>query len=298
MYRISNAKGSYEAVQKLVSANLAHSIKLYLGEPDENGNLTDTKRAAEYMKEVRYLKDLIGKKATLGNGLLEKKFPWEEVILSRYSDILAKLEDTRHEFTFDEFGEGLIFALVEMRKNGVPDYLNKYGIDPYTPEEHELVEFFEEGEDLYNQLKKSVEEMAPDFFAEVFDKGEHTEITEYCERKKIDTIKLYATYAEMYSRCILNESCYLDDEMDEEEMNIALFTNEINEEDGEFIKDKVRYLFLSPICWDQDYEFVMESLSNADSLDVNLKTGLTIVGFTLQNYNDLFTGKDEVRDIR
>ena len=297
MYKLSNAKGSYAIVQKMVSANLAHYIRLYLGEPDDNGNLSDTKRAADFMENVWYLEKLVGKTATVGNGILEKKFSWEEIILSRYSDILAKLEDSKHEFVFDEFGEGLIFALVEMRRTGSSDYLTDYGIDPYDPAQRELVEFMPDGEDLYNTLRKEIEEQAPEFMQEVLG-PELDELKERFENEGHDTSEIYSIFAEMYARCILNISCYLDEQMDDEEMNIVLFTKDFSDDNKQLIKNDFCDLFLSPICWDYDYEIVMSSLAKRDRLDIDLKTKLDLVGFNLNNYNEIFSGKDTAYDMR
>ena len=292
MYKLSNALGSYGICQKMISANLAHYIRLCLGNPDDNGNLSDTKRAADFMKNVWYLKKLVGKKATVGNGILEKKFSWEEIILSRYSDILAKLEDTKHEFVFDEFGEGLIFALVIIRTSGTLDYLSKYGVYPYEPEQLMLVQFMEDGEELYNTLREKIAEQAPDYLDEVLG-PELEEIEERFKNNGLDSSEIYDICAEMYARCILNISCYLDEQMDDEEMNIALYSKDLSDEDKQLLKDDFCDLFVSPICWDYDYEIVMSSLGESDSLDVNLKTKLVdLAGFNLNNYNDIFSGKD------
>ncbi|MBP3197139.1 MAG: hypothetical protein J6N21_09060 [Butyrivibrio sp.] len=296
MYKIRNARGSYKIVQKLVSANLAHFIKLFLGEPDENGNLTDISRAKGFMTEVPYLKKLIGKKATIGNGLLEKKFPWEDVILLRYSDLLAKLEDTKHEFDFDEFGEGLLFAIVEFNNHSPLEYLTDYGVDPYRPEILNIVEFMDEGEDLYKALKQLVADNCSEELREILS-DEVDELEECFTRNNLDASELYAVYGDMYARCILNMGCYLDDEFDDVEMSIALYKKEMPDADKEFIKDSLRYLFLSPIVKDYDYEIVMNSLSKSDSFDISLKTGLTMVGLNLRKYDDIFIGKDVSYDI-
>ncbi|WP_022775115.1 hypothetical protein [Butyrivibrio sp. AE2015] len=296
MYKLANARGSYKHVQKLVSANFAHYIKLCLGEPDENGNLTDAKRAADFMKEISYLKDLVGKKATIGNGILEKQFPWEDVILLRYSDLLAKLEDTRHEFEFDEFGKGLLFALVDINSTGMLDYLTKYGIDPYEPEQRFIVQFMDEGEDFYNIIKEGVTNNSSDELKECL--GEELgELEKRFENNGYDASELYAVYGEMYARCILNISCYLEDEFDEEEMNIVLYQKNLPEDDKEFIKDTLRYMFLSPVVKDYDYDLVMKSLGKSDNFDISLKTGLTMLGLNLKKYDDIFLGKDVTYDL-
>lgn len=296
MIRISNAQGSYSIVQKMVSENIAHNIKLCLGKADDAGNLTDTKRAADFMRNVWYLKPLIGQQAKIGDGILEKEFPWEEALLCRYSDILAKLEDTKHEYAFDEFGQGLIFAIAEIRHTGSLEYLHEYGEDPYAPE-HELVEFMEGGEEEYNALMEAVTKNAPEYLKEVLD-DEYDEVKGYLEEKGISMDVLYKAYGKMYALTVLNVSSYLEDGMKDEPMELAMAGSDLSENDKNYLKKQMRYLYMSPILDGYDYEIIMESLSKKDSLDISLKTGLTLAGFTLSNYAEIFTGKDQTYDIK
>ena len=55
-------------------------------------------------------------------------------------------------------------------------------------------------------------------------------------------------------------------------------------------------IFLSPLLWDTDYEMILELLSNKESLDDFLKKNAKKMGFTLKNFNSMFSAQEKCED--
>ncbi len=122
MYRLANgysvngnypSKNTQKIMQRIISNNITDMILTTFGPLSEKETFEDEDRAKLFLEQTIFLKDFLGKNGTLNDADITITVPWEQVILRRYADIYKKLLDEENEYTFDEFGEGLLFELFE-----------------------------------------------------------------------------------------------------------------------------------------------------------------------------------------
>jgi len=302
MFRLANAQfGAYTEITKMVSANLINMIETVLGIPDKDGKLTDTMRIEEFMSQSQHLKWLVGKSPTFDNGLLTIIYPWSLLFAERYSDMLAKLKDQKHIYTFDELGEALLFDMIETTEYADMDYLEKYGIGYYS-EEALVSEAIPDYQKMYDAIYVKIEKHFRRC-VEDFDKnGENDKFyqSEYLLKWRTaggSDDDFISMCSHSYTRMVSDYSHYLKDEEDIEAVPCYTGHKEcerIYEKIGE--PEDICGIFLSPLLWDTDYEMILELLSNKESLDDFLKKNAKKMGFTLKNFNSMFSAQEKCED--
>ena len=329
MYRLANylVKDVEKEIREMVSFNLATMIELILGEPDENGELKDIERVKKFMSKSYYLSPLTENNMTSGNGLLTEKTPWPVIIAKRYSDILAKLKDTKHEYTFDEMGEGLIFEMIQVCCHCNMGYLDEdyavgkiYDMESYY--EHEDIVFVKMGEEKYNNLYytieakikaglkkeygKYLEDIRNNKIQKYKDKNGNIEFNEpflqayyLLESEFLDEDSYIEIYADAYMSQICDYCNYLDDgfgDIPSECLTDDL--KEISDVDSDTVHEAIELLDCtcpSLISWDDDWTFIFSSLGNKQATDGFLKTVGVIANYTASTYDSLFTGDNDIK---
>lgn len=113
-------------IQKIVTEELKDWILCIFGPTDEDGCFQDLQRVRYFMMKTGLMEIDDSEELQTGHGLLEKKVDFTMFVKARYEDIFAKLCDTRHEYTFDEFGEALIALIIEFAGSDGYWYLRAY----------------------------------------------------------------------------------------------------------------------------------------------------------------------------
>ena len=126
MYRLAHNPGNSKIIVELVSDQLIDCIETIFGPLNVEGHFSDINRIKEFMIRSEYLKDLVKETYSSGTGLLASKISWIQIIKNRYEDILCKIKDQKHEYTFNEVGEGLIYLIFNFFSNCDYDYLLEY----------------------------------------------------------------------------------------------------------------------------------------------------------------------------
>ncbi len=302
MFRLSTTQfGAYKEITKMVTANLINMIETVLGIPDKDGDFEDIKRVEAFMLQSQNLHLLVGESTTFNNGDLSIIYPWALLFAKRYSDMLAKLKDPKHIYTFDEFGEALLFDMIETTNNGNMDYLKIYGIDYYS-EKALVSEAIADYQEMYDAICGKIKEYYR-YSVEDFDKnGENDNfyqsgyLVKWREAGGSDE-QFISLCAHSYTRMVSDYSHYL-----KEEEYIEVVPSYTEYKECEKIYEKIGEpkdmcgIFLSPIMWDVDYEIILELLSDKNSLDEFLKAKSKHMGLSLKDFNSMFSAKDECED--
>ncbi len=322
MYRLTYHDETLIRTQ-LVSETLAALIEFTFGELNGNGDFTDNEKFISFMMRSAYFKPLVTEEFVANAGLLKKNISWIDILKNRFADILVKIKDRNHLYTFDEFGEGLIFELIEVHRSNIK-----------TPVK--FTYFLKEKSDKFgyeNLQNKLIEELTKEYDNEVIETDEFlSSIEEGCDITS-DELELETGLADALVRwrksiCGSPKDKSQDEEfkkfwiklgvtmlsspdyyLDEEEYNVwnilnrselyeRLLTHFKTAEDCFDFVDGLSYSFPSPIVWDWDYLCILESLEDLDSIDSFLKNYGMYTRFSMKNHNDIQFGNDNKYSVK
>ncbi len=257
MFRLAYNPGTDTIAQFVVTETLVDVIETVFGPTDEEGCFKDLGRTKAFMSRSNFLCELIGKDFKLVMGGFDCVFQWEYIIKHRYEDILKKLRDKKHEYTFNEIGEGLIQLLLVFISDeccaylaGYSDNKGKFDGTEYQSPLSRAVRcpgFFEE---LKEAAKEVYEELLED---ELFE-----DLPEMNEKLFVDC---YISFWEIY---LSHVCCYCYDYVDEKSLYYNSFSL--------FLDSKEDMLELGSLIshdllfWDDDFLFVLPLLGNREAL--------------------------------
>lgn len=297
---INFRKNICEDATKLMSKSLIAMIETVLGKPDEDGNFNDYDRIKDFMLHSEVFSELADKDMVYEKGLLEESIPWTHALGKRYSDIYAKLKDSRHLYIFNEMGEALIFHMIEVCKYGEMEYLEKYGVDYYSIDDC-VTEKIEDIDLLLDNLEGSLRKD----IKEGIENGEIGFDEEEFLSKALniwsagggDIDEFIDIVTDVYSNVLYEYRYYLNEtipqEVIEDKMTFAetykgdkaSFVAALSREDNEHI------------VWDNDYLFVLDKINNPKELDRFFKLMNEPMIFSTTGYFDLFSENDYRQDV-
>ncbi|MBP3240168.1 MAG: hypothetical protein J6M92_06440 [Oribacterium sp.] len=254
MYRLAQnpCSGKYRhLVQEIVSRNLSELITYVFGNLNDEGFFSDEERCRKFLKRTFYLSGLVGKTIELSGMVLS----WENIIMSRFADMYKKITDTRMEYTFDEFGEGLISEILLFYRNAEDDYLEEYPENAkYLVDGQMAFSVYcteQVSDDEYDGLCKNLMSVGRKHFENLIEDCDNDLEAVLDSRYEEE----YATaYKELWLQMILEVEQYGLDEPD------------TFEEIVEDLPESLKYAFYLDdfIFWDTDYVFVLGALEDPD----------------------------------
>ena len=312
-------------IRKMLSFCLASMIERILGTPDADGNLTDVKRVEEFMKHSKYFKPLIKQSLEIGKGPLTESIRWVDLFREKYSDILAKLKDRVHEYTFNELGEALLFEMVRHSYYVVNDekWLKKYhdelddkysdgtydamdastyswrkmGTEEFDKLEKKIAGQVEAGlRSDYGEVLKKIEEGCECSIDNLDDEYDDPFVELYFQihydNPQIDADAYIEKLTHAYMMEITDYSLYLDEAFDE--MTMEIFEYELGISLAGDQMSEMECISINDLLWDYDYTFILELMPDQKRLDQFLKTVGEYAGFVMDGFDDVVKDESDI----
>lgn len=293
---------------KLISYNLIDCFLAIFGPLDANGKFTCTDDYIEEIFTASYLfKEIIYNEIEIDYGFNKEKIKWPKILRNRCEDIVAKLQDEAHIYTFDEFGEGLIVEVIDMLHHNDDAFQiiadREYNKTRFYKEKCfsntmysfiPLSERNEEAKALYNALKEEIAAYYTDYIEELYSEGLPIEITGEYEVTLPEPVKdFFGKKASELLLKVINDTEYysevpfdgyffeyeLPDFLDEAINKADEYYDDFYLEiDVERFKSCLECIVdeLPVILWDTDYHWVMDRIINTKELNAFLKNENTL----------------------
>lgn len=292
---------------KLISYNLIDCFLAIFGPLDANGKFTCTDDYIEEIFTASYLfNKIIYNEIEIDYGFNKEKIKWAKILRNRCEDIVAKLQDEAHIYTFDEFGEGLIVEVIDILHHNddafqiIADraynetrfhkekcfYNTIYSFIP-------LSERNEEAKALYNALKGEIAAYYTDYIEELYSEGLPIEITGEYEITLPEPVKdFFGKKASELLLKVINDTTFysktafdyfieddlpdfLDEAINKADEYYDDFCSEIDVENFKLCLECI-VGELPVILWDTDYHWVMDRIINTKELNAFLKNENTL----------------------
>lgn len=283
MYRIAYnpGKDSKGIIRELVSDQIIDGIETIFGPLNEEGHFTDIFRVWAFMSKSDYLRDLVNETYVSGTGLLKTEIPWTQIIKTRYEDILLKIKDKKHAYTFNEVGEGLIHLIFEFFASCDYSYLFQYeDIDEEFDDFGAYIGVLERTD--YPGLREFLNQAGRDVFDDLSENLDDEILEQYemdSEMEEYDRQEFANYYEELWYNYFL------------EPVNLAYegyrcsglfkFVKEVYP--SKYAHEWEECLISDVLFWDNDFAFVMPLLGNKKEMNRFVKNCGDYLGYKVRS---------------